>query len=85
MNISPRESISTTIMEFGEGGHNYRHTFPQYYRTSEMPLIFNTTKAYIDDSASIGWAYDLKTVSKETVERQMAKQVEILNAQGKHE
>jgi len=78
INISPAESIWTTITAFGEGGHNYHHTFPQDYRTSEMPAMFNLTKSFIDFFAKIGWAYDLKTVGEESVSRQMNRQYDQL-------
>ncbi len=54
MHISPAESIWTTVTAFGEGGHNYHHTFPQDYRTSEMKALFNLTKQFIDFFAYIG-------------------------------
>ena len=72
-NISPVESTWTMITAFGEGGHNYHHTFPQDYRTSEMPFLLNMTKGVIDLFARIGWAYDLKSVADEVVKRQKAK------------
>jgi len=81
VNISPAESVWTTVTAFGEGGHNYHHTFPQDYRTSEMSAIFNFTKLFIDFFAMIGWAYDLKTVSDETIERQMGKQLDQVKKQ----
>jgi stearoyl-CoA desaturase (delta-9 desaturase) len=76
VNISPAESVWTTVSAFGEGGHNYHHTFPQDYRTSEMSAIFNFTKLFIDFFARIGWAYDLRTVSDEAISRQMGKQLD---------
>uniref|UniRef100_A0AC34RIW1 Fatty acid desaturase domain-containing protein n=2 Tax=Panagrolaimus sp. JU765 TaxID=591449 RepID=A0AC34RIW1_9BILA len=81
VNISPVESTWTTITALGEGGHNYHHTFPQDYRTSEMPLMMNLTKGFIDVCALIGLAYDRKSVADEVIRRQKAKQVEILKAQ----
>jgi len=84
VNISPAESVWTTVTAFGEGGHNYHHTFPQDYRTSEMSAIFNTTKLFIDLFAKIGWAYDLKTVSDEAVARQMSKQLDQLKKPKSH-
>jgi len=78
INISPVESNWTTITAFGEGGHNYHHTFPQDYRTSEMPLMLNITRGFIDFFALIGWAYDRKSVADEVIKRQKAKQEELL-------
>jgi len=76
--ISPVESVWTTVTAFGEGGHNYHHTFPQDYRTSEMSAVFNFTKLFIDFFARIGWAYDLKTTPDESIARQMGKQLDVM-------
>jgi len=81
INIAPTESVLTTLTAFGEGGHNYHHTFPQDYRTSEMPAVFNLTKGFIDFFAKIGWAYDLRTVNPESVNRQMDRQFEYIMKQ----
>lgn len=82
VNITPAESVWTTVTAFGEGGHNYHHTFPQDYRTSEMSAMFNFTKLFIDFFASIGWAYDLRTVDDATIARQMGKQLDQLKLKG---
>jgi stearoyl-CoA desaturase (delta-9 desaturase) len=81
VNISPVESVWTTVTAFGEGGHNYHHTFPQDYRTSEMSAVFNFTKLFIDFFAAIGWAYDLKTIGDDSIARQMGKQLAELDKQ----
>ena len=55
-------------MALGEGWHNYHHTFPWDYKTSELGnYSFNFTTAFVDFFAKIGWAYDMKTVSKDTI------------------
>ncbi|KAI6198495.1 Fatty acid desaturase [Aphelenchoides besseyi] len=74
VNITPTESVWTSVTALGEGGHNYHHTFPQDYRASEMPYVFNFTRVFIDTCARVGLAYDLQTVSKESVQRQKDKQ-----------
>jgi len=84
VNISPVESIWTTVTAFGEGGHNYHHTFPQDYRTSEMTGAFNITKLFIDGFAKLGWAYDLNVVSEAAIGRQVNKQIEQLNKHKAH-
>jgi hypothetical protein len=43
-----------------------------------MPYLFNFTRAFIDTCAFLGLAYDLQTVSKESVQRQKDKQLELL-------
>lgn len=61
-------SLSTT--KKGEGWHNYHHVFPWDYKTAELGNYrYNITTAFIDFFAFIGWAYDMKTVSPEIIER----------------
>jgi len=72
-NISPVESLWTTFFALGEGGHNYHHTFPQDYRTSEYSLKLNWTRLVIDVFAALGWVYDRKVVADEIIGRQKAK------------
>lgn len=56
----------------GEGWHNYHHTFPWDYKTSELgKYSTNFTAAFIDFMAKIGWAYELKTVPEEMVKRRV--------------
>ena len=66
--INPVENLFVSIGALGEGFHNYHHTFPQDYATSEFGAVyFNFTKGFIDFMSRIGQAYDLKKVSKEMV------------------
>jgi len=68
-NINPRQNITAALITLGEGWHNYHHTFPFDYRASEFPYTLNVTTAFIDCFALIGWAYDRKEVSKESIEK----------------
>ncbi|XP_054156175.1 acyl-CoA Delta-9 desaturase-like [Oppia nitens] len=65
--ISPAENAVTIIGAIGEGFHNYHHTFPWDYATSELGPKFNLTTCFIDTCAYLGWAYDLKTVSPQVI------------------
>lgn len=66
--INPSENMGVALMALGEGWHNYHHTFPWDYKTAELGNYrYNTTTAFIDFFAKIGWAYDLKTVSRDMV------------------
>ena len=57
-------------MALGEGWHNYHHVFPWDYKTAELgDYSANVTTAFIDFFAKIGWAYDLKTVSADIIEK----------------
>jgi len=66
-NINPRQNIFTSFGAFGEGWHNYHHTFPYDYRASEFPYTLNPTTLFIDFFYAIGWAYERKTVTKEVI------------------
>jgi len=56
----------------GEGWHNYHHVFPWDYKAAELgDYKLNMTTAFIDFFAKIGWAYDLKTVSADTVRKRV--------------
>jgi len=73
-NIGPTDSIMGAVFTFGEGWHNYHHTFPWDYRTAELGLHkYNLPTAFIDLFALIGWTYDLKSPSKDLVLRQAKK------------
>ncbi|XP_053604755.1 acyl-CoA Delta(11) desaturase [Plodia interpunctella] len=68
------QNIPVSIATFGEGFHNYHHTYPWDYRTAELGNNrLNVTTKFIDFFAWLGWAYDLKTVPQEAVEKRMAR------------
>ncbi|XP_041517404.1 acyl-CoA desaturase 1 [Microtus oregoni] len=66
-NIEPRENILVSLGAIGEGFHNYHHTFPYDYSTSEYRWHVNFTTFFIDCMAALGLAYDRKKVSKAAV------------------
>jgi stearoyl-CoA desaturase (delta-9 desaturase) len=71
--IAPVENIPVSIVAYGEGFHNYHHAFPYDYKTGELgDYMFNLSTAFIDFFARIGWAYSLKTVSRETILKRVA-------------
>lgn len=63
-NINPSENHFVVLVSGGEGFHNYHHTFPSDYSTSELGIDWNLTTAFIDLFCWLGLAYDRKTVSK---------------------
>ncbi|CAG2113441.1 unnamed protein product, partial [Medioppia subpectinata] len=67
--IGSRENQSVVYLSFGEGYHNYHHTFPYDYSASEYgwKSNYNLATAFIDFFALIGLAYDLKTTSDKSV------------------
>ncbi|XP_023224093.1 stearoyl-CoA desaturase 5-like isoform X2 [Centruroides sculpturatus] len=61
--INARENWFVTLFALGEGFHNYHHTFPWDYSTSEFGKLFNFSTAFIDLMAWLGFAYNLKHAS----------------------
>lgn len=68
-NINPRENLGVIFVAIGEGFHNYHHTFPWDYKTSEFPYLFNFTTCVIDLAAYFGLVSNRKVASKELVAR----------------
>ena len=69
-NVQAVENRIVGILAVGEGWHNYHHTFPWDYKTSEIGgNRANWTTKFIDLCERIGWAYDLKTVSDSVIEQ----------------
>lgn len=70
--ISPSENKGVAIFALGEGFHNFHHVFPWDYKTAELGNYrMNLTTAFIDFFAKVGWAYDLKTVSEEIIQKRV--------------
>lgn len=65
--INPRENPLVALSAIGEGFHNYHHTFPFDYATSEFGCKLNLTTAFIDLMCFLGLATDCKRVSKEMI------------------
>ncbi|XP_061490662.1 stearoyl-CoA desaturase [Rhineura floridana] len=65
--INPRENRLVVLGALGEGFHNYHHTFPFDYSTSEFGWQWNFTTAFIDLMCYLGLASDRKKVAKETI------------------
>ena len=65
--IGPTENMMVSVLAMGEGFHNYHHTFPYDYSTSEWGYTFNTTTRLIHAMAYIGQAYKLRSVSPEII------------------
>ncbi|CAG2111268.1 unnamed protein product [Medioppia subpectinata] len=66
--INPVECNIRHVM-FGEGFHNYHHTFPWDYKASEYgPLDgFNPATIFINTMAVLGQAYDLRQPSADMI------------------
>ncbi|XP_036877098.1 stearoyl-CoA desaturase 5 [Manis javanica] len=71
--ISPRQNPFVTVGAIGEGFHNYHHTFPFDYSTSEFGLNFNPTTWFIDFMCWLGLATDRKRATKPMIEARKAR------------
>lgn len=67
VNIEARESASVIYTGLGEGFHNYHHTFPYDYSTSEFGKYLNITTAFIDLCAFLGLVKDRRKVDSNTI------------------
>lgn len=67
--ISPSENLFVSFGAVGEGFHNYHHTFPSDYSTSEFGWKLNPTTVLIDTMAKIGLVSHRKKMSYEMVYR----------------
>lgn len=67
VNMEARESPFVIYNALGEGFHNFHHTFPYDYATSEHGRAWNITTAFIDLCAAIGLASDRRKVDQETI------------------
>lgn len=68
VSIGARENSYVIVAAIGEGYHNYHHTFPWDYATSEYGTKWNMTAWFIERMAAIGQAYQLKTTSPSMIE-----------------
>lgn len=71
--IEARENPLVSLFAVGEGWHNYHHVYPWDYAASELGYTLNLTKMFIDFMASIGLAYDLKSVDPEVAKNRKLK------------
>jgi stearoyl-CoA desaturase (delta-9 desaturase) len=72
--INPAENLAVALGAIGEGWHNYHHTFPWDYRTSELgKYATNITLVILDYMAAIGQVYDRKFVSEEMIQKRCSR------------
>jgi len=59
--IQPRQNPAVSFGALGEGYHNFHHSYPFDYATSELGVgSLNWTKNFIDFMFKLGLTYDLK-------------------------
>jgi len=66
-NIGPAENMMVSVLAMGEGFHNYHHTFPYDYSTSEWGFQYNLTTMFLDTMCVLGLAWDRRTASHNIV------------------
>ena len=73
--ISATDNFFVNAWMFGEGNHNYHHTFPQDYKGAEFGGLkhFNLLATIILLFQMLGLAYDLKTASPEMIARRLVR------------
>lgn len=67
--LSPRDCLLTALLTMGEGYHNFHHQFPQDYRNAVGFYQYDPTKWFIYGLSKLGLTYDLKTFSKNEIEK----------------
>lgn len=72
-NINPAENSGVAFGAVGEGFHNYHHTFPQDYGTSEYGWHLNITTMFIDFMAMLGQVEGRRKISENTVNQRKAR------------
>lgn len=82
-NIGPGDSVLVSALTLGEGQHNYHHTFPWDFRgAAPGTLPWNFTLFFILTCAKIGWAYEMKAPSDDTVKKRAARTGEEIHLWG---
>jgi stearoyl-CoA desaturase (delta-9 desaturase) len=66
---TPRDSIITALLTFGEGYHNFHHEFPYDYRNAIKFYQYDPTKWVIKALSLIGQTYDLKVFDDDIVKK----------------
>lgn len=73
--ISATDNWFVNAWMFGEGNHNYHHTFPMDYKGAEFGGLkhFNLLATIILVFQMLGLAFDLKTASPEMIAKRSAR------------
>ena len=76
LKISYKKNYDPPLQHFGitgEGFHNYHHTFPMDYTTSELGTYVNPTTWFINLMWFFGLAYDLRRSTPQMIESRKKK------------
>lgn len=66
---TPKDHFFTALVTFGEGYHNFHHTFPSDYRNAIRWWQYDPTKWVIWCWKRMGLAYDLKKFRSSAIEK----------------
>jgi len=66
---TPRDSVVTALLTFGEGYHNFHHEFPNDYRTGIKFYHYDPTKWLIRFLAFFDLCHNLKEFSKNEIKK----------------
>jgi len=66
--IAPNQNWFVATFALGEGWHNFHHTFPHDYATSELKWTINTTTWLIDFLSLFGICYDRRKITDKVIE-----------------
>jgi stearoyl-CoA desaturase (delta-9 desaturase) len=61
--VSAADNWMVALFTFGEGWHNYHHTFPNDYRNGIGPWAWDPSKWLVWTMSKLGVAWDLKSVA----------------------
>lgn len=71
--LSAVDNALLAILTFGEGYHNYHHTFASDYRNGVRWFHYDVTKWLIWTASKLGWTRSLRTVSDLRIRQQLVK------------
>ena len=84
---SSRDSGFVALLTFGEGYHNFHHTFQTDYRNGYRGWHFDPGKWIIWTLSKLGWAWRLRRTPEETIElarlREVRRKLEARNGQSR--
>lgn len=66
---TPKDSVITALLTFGEGYHNFHHEFPYDYRNAVQAHQYDPTKWFILGCAYLGLAFNLKKFPENEVKK----------------
>ena len=66
IDMNPRDNYLVTYLTFGEGYHNFHHTYPYDYKGNFDKQSFNPATFYIDLCKKVGLVTETREINNET-------------------